>query len=159
MAETIICTPDELGQVLLENQNQHVEGQRRMLTRGLGYIKKHMRQEAPRYRGDFAESIEEYVGEPGPTWSRGGGGGNTSGSVEATMNTWKPGQEVGIATDAPYARKLIFHAGENKGVVSRRNRRGRRVRTSVRRTYTKKVGAGWVDKIVDAANRQMMESE
>lgn len=156
MDETTFCRPEDLERVLLDDLERHVEDQRRMLTRGLGYIKSRVKADAPRFRGDFAESVEEYVGEPGVTWHRNGGSRNSS--VEATMQGWRAGQEVGIATDAPYSRKLIFHAGEDKGRVTRRNRRSRSVATGARRTYTKKVGAGWVEKIVDEGNRRM-ESE
>jgi hypothetical protein len=155
----IVATPDTLEAVLLEDMDRHVEEQARMLARGLGYIQRRMVAEAPRDKGDFAASIRPYEDEPGQTWERGGGGGDAGqGEVDAVMSGWTPGHEVGIATDAPYSRKLVFHAGVDKGRVSKRNR-GRNRPTGERRTYTRKAPHGWVEKIVDAAAREMEKTE
>jgi hypothetical protein len=151
--ETVYCRPEDLGKELSKDLGRHVEDQRRMLTRGLDFLQAEMRRQAPRGKGDFADSIQPYRGEPDSTWKRGGGGDGPG--AEDVMAGWQPPEEVGVATDAPYGRKLIFHAGEEKGVVSRRNRRGRRVATGKRRTYTTKASPGWVEKIVDQANREM----
>lgn len=151
----IIATPETLGAILEEDMDRHVAEQGRMLARGLTHIQTRMVAEAPRAAGDFAASIRPYEGAPGQTWERGGGGGVAgAGEVNAVMAGWMPGREVGIATDAPYSRKLVFHAGEDKGRVSKRNR-GKNRPTGARRTYTRKVKPGWVDRIVDAANREM----
>lgn len=155
--ETTYCRPEELGQVLNEDMRRHVEDQRRMLTQGLDFIQKQIRAEAPRESGAFADSVQPYRGEPGSTWERGGGGQGPE--AEDVMAGWQPPEEVGIATDAPYGRKLMLHAGENKGRLTRRNRRGRQVATGQRRTYTSKVQKGWVEKIVDQANRQMASKD
>jgi len=155
----VLATPETLGAILQEDLEEHVREQGRMLTRGLSHIQTRMVAGAPRGAGDFAASIRPYEGEPGQTWERGGGGGTAGASeVKAVMAGWTPGREVGIATDAPYSRKLIFHAGEDKGRVSKRNR-GRNRPTGARRTYTRKVKHGWVERIVDEANRDMEKVE
>jgi hypothetical protein len=160
MAEVIHCRPEDLGDVLSEDLERHVESERRMLTRRLTHIQVEMVAEAPRLEGDFAASIRPYVGEPGPTWKRGGGGSDAGAAeVESTMADWTPGQNVGIATDAPQSRKLIFHAGDQTGKTYKSTSRRRRVREGqARKTFTKKVDAGWVERIVDEANR-LTESE
>lgn len=136
MSEVVTCTLEELGDVLLDDADRHVEEVRANLTRGLSYIQGELVAQAPRASGDFAASVRPYVGEPGATWSRGGGGSEAGAAeVAEVMEQWQPGQEVGAATDAPYSRKLIFHAG----------------------TYTKKAAHGWVDTIVRQANALMEE--
>lgn len=155
----ILATPETLEAILLDDFEDHVREQGRMLTRGLTHIQTRMVAEAPRDKGDFAASIRPYEGEPGQTWERGGGGATAgAGEVNAVMAGWTPGREVGIATDAPQSRKLVFHAGEDKGRVSKRNR-GRNRPTGARRTYTRKVKGGWVERIVDDANREMERVE
>lgn len=157
MAETIYCRPDELGAVLSEEMERHVQDQRRMLTKGLKHIKRRVKEDAPRATGAFADSVQPYAGEPGTTWQRGGG--NPDVPVESVMADWKPGEPVGIATDAPYSRKIIFHAGDKAGQVFKTTNRRRRIRAGqARKTYTKKVGAGWVERIVEEGNR-LMEAE
>jgi hypothetical protein len=158
----IVATPETLGGILQEDFDDHVRGQGRMLTRGLTSIQRDFRAQAPKDSEAFADSAQPYVGEPGETWARGGGGKGPT--VESVMDGWTPGQEVGIATDAPYSRKLIFQPGENRGKVTKR--RGNRYRNQYgtfgetrRRTYTTKVKRGWVEKIVDAANREMEKVE
>jgi hypothetical protein len=152
----IHATPATLESILMEDFDDHVRGQGRMLTRGLTSIQRDFRAQAPKDSEAFADSAQPYVGEPGETWARGGGGKGPT--VESVMAGWTPGQEVGIATDAPYSRKLVFHAGEDKGRVSKRNR-GKNRPTGARRTYTRKVKPGWVEKVVDAANREMEKVE
>jgi hypothetical protein len=135
-SETITCRPEELGGVLKADLARHIEIQRQMLETGVGYMAERAAAEAPRDKGDFAASIRPYAGTPGRTWKRGGGGG-TSGRAEAAAvaRAWRPGEEIGIASDAPYGRKLFFHAGR----------------------YTKKVARGWLDRIVKAANKLATE--
>lgn len=148
MATTTV-TPEQLGDALMEDFARLERDQRAMLKRGIGHLQVKAVREAPRDKGDFAHSLTPYVAEPGATWQRGGGSDAGQAEVDAVVDSWHPGQTLGIATDAPYGRKLIFHAGEDKGVVSRRNRRGRRVSTGTRRTYTKKVSGAWLEKIMD----------
>jgi hypothetical protein len=157
MADVIHCSLDELDQVLLDDADRHVEEVRAQLTEGLTYIQEEVVAQAPRLEGDFAASVRPYAGEPKATWRRGGGGGDAGAAeVESAMEGWRPGEEVGVGTDAPYSRKLIFHAGDKTGQVYRSTRRRRGIRKGQRRkTYTKRVGAGWVDNIVADANRLM----
>lgn len=154
----ITCSPEKLGRVLDEDLAEHLETQRQRLVRGMSYIQTEIVNQAPRYQGDFAASVRPYHGTPGRTWRRGGGG-NDAGAAEVkgVLDEWTPGEEVGIATDAPYSRKLIFNAGDQTGktYADPRNRRRKYRYGQAKKTYTKKVGAGWVDKIVAEGNRRM----
>lgn len=162
MSEVVTCTLDQLGDVLVADLDRHVEGVRAKLTKVVTYVQTEMAAQAPRDRGDFAASIRPYAIEPGgdppPSWARNSGGATAGAAdVEAVMQGWKPGQEVGVYSDAPYSRKEIFQAGDMTGQTykhtEKRSWKGVHRKGQKRRTYTKKVPHGWVDTIVLQANR------
>lgn len=145
--ETITCDLADLGGVLEAEGDRMLEDYRERLGEAVSLVERRMEQQVPRQTGDLAASIQPYVGEPGATWSRGGGGRDTGDAeVKSALQEWQPGEEVGVATDAPYGRKIIMNAGDQTG-------RKYRERRKARVTYTKKVAAGWVDVIVADANR------
>ena len=135
-----------------------VEHVRSRLILGMTHVLERIQQEAPRQTGAFVSSVWPYVGQPGATWSRQGGAMASASDVERVMAQWQPGQECGIATDAPYSRKIILQAGDHTGQKYKQGRRSRGVRKgSAIPTYTRHVSPGWVDVIIAEAN-QLMEA-
>lgn len=156
MPETVTCDLEDLASVLDDEAERYVEEMRGRLTKAATHLQVQLEAQVPRYAGDLASSIQPYVGEPGPTWRRGGGGSDAGAAqVEAVMQEWEPGQEVGVATDAPYGRKILMHAGDRSARRRKQGRRGVGRKGGKLATFTKQVAAGWVDVIVAEANREL----
>lgn len=92
--------------------------------------------DSPRLEGAFAASWWPFLGTPSPTWAEGDTSPAGEAAVQAIVDAWQPGDRIGIATDAPQARKLVFHAAR----------------------YTKKARPGWLELILSEAKAVLVTS-
>lgn len=92
--------------------------------------------DSPRLEGELAASWWPFLGMPSPSWVEGDTSPAGDAAVQAIVEAWQPGDRIGIATDAPYARKLVFHTAR----------------------YTKQARPGWLDLILSEARAILVTS-